>query len=157
MAALVVAPYVEQVIPAVLAGLAVVPGTFLLAAYLWQLLPPRVSLHLARWRFAFICATLPLGVFLSVRVGPLVERALFEGDLHSWLDGNGDAIGGWLVMLLPLSALAVFWGLTRQVYPFLRPRAARGESRAESFCRAAEIPGRGCRHDCRRVAGWAGA
>ncbi len=75
VAALVIAPYVEKVFPAVLVGIAIVPFTFLLAAYLWQLLPARVTLTLARWRFAFICATLPVGVFASAWIGPSVERA----------------------------------------------------------------------------------
>ena len=43
----------------------IVPFTYLFAAYLWQLLPARSTLTLARWRFAFICGTLPLGVLAS--------------------------------------------------------------------------------------------
>ena len=61
VAALVIAPYVEKVFPAVLVGIAIVPFTFLLAAYLWQLLPARVTLTLARWRFAFICRHVACG------------------------------------------------------------------------------------------------
>ncbi|HEY4309602.1 MAG TPA: ABC transporter permease subunit [Pirellulales bacterium] len=130
VAALVVAPYVEKVFPAVLAGVAVVPFTYLLAAHLWQLLPARVGLLLARWRFAFICATLPVGVVASAVVGPLVERILFDGDLRSWLDGQtGSGVGGWIVLLLPLSAMVTALVISRRVNPLLRKRL-RGASRA---------------------------
>jgi phosphate transport system permease protein len=106
-----------------------VPLTFLFVAHLWQLLPARVSLLLARWRFAFICATLPVGVLLAVPLGPLVERALFAGDLRSWLDGQiGTSVGGWLVMFLPLSALVTALFLSRRVNPMLR-RTLRGAGR----------------------------
>jgi phosphate transport system permease protein len=129
VAALVIAPFVEVVIPTVLVGIVVVPLTFLLAAHLWQLLPARAALLLARWRFAFICATLPVGVLLAVPLGPVVERALFAGDLRSWLDGQaGTSVGGWLVMFLPFSALATALFLSRRVNPMLR-RALRGAGR----------------------------
>jgi phosphate transport system permease protein len=131
VAALVVAPFVEGVIPAVLAGVFMIPLTYLFAAHLWQLLPARWGLLLARWRFAFICATLPVGVLLSARVGPLVERALFDGDLRSWLDGqSGTGTGGWIIMFLPLSALATALLLTRRVNPALR-NALRGAGRGQ--------------------------
>ncbi|HVU89959.1 MAG TPA: ABC transporter permease subunit [Pirellulales bacterium] len=121
VAALVVAPYVEKMIPAVLASVAVVPLTYLVAAYLWQMLPARAGLLLARWRFAFICATLPVGILASALVGPLIERTLFAGDLRSWVDGQiGSGLGGWIVLFLPLSALATALFIGRQVNPWLR-------------------------------------
>ncbi|MBI2823426.1 MAG: ABC transporter permease subunit [Planctomycetia bacterium] len=126
VAALVVAPFVEEVIPAVLAGIVVVPFTFLLAAHLWQLLPPRIGLALVRWRFAFLCAALPVGVLLSAAVGPAVERLLFGGDLRGWLDGDiGSGVGGWIVFLLPLAALGTALAFSRYVNPSLR-RMLRG-------------------------------
>ncbi len=131
VAALVVAPYVESTIPAVLASVAVVPLTYLLAAYLWQLLPSRAGILLARWRFAFICATLPVGVLASAQVGPLVERVLFAGDLRSWFDGQiGSGLGGWIVLLLPLSALATALFIGRRVNPWLR-NVLRGVGQAQ--------------------------
>ncbi|HEY2839132.1 MAG TPA: ABC transporter permease subunit, partial [Pirellulales bacterium] len=130
VAALVIAPFVESVIPAVLAAIMVLPLTLLIAAHLWQLLPQRASLILARWRFVFIFATLPVGVLLSMAVGPVVERTLFAGDLRSWLDNQaGSGIGGWIVMLLPMSALAVAIVVSRRVNPVLRSRL-RGANRA---------------------------
>ena len=131
VAALVVAPYVEQVIPAVLAGIFVVPFTFLAAAHRVATSAARVGLLLSRWRFAFIGATLPVGVLLSAWLGPLVERWLFSGDIRSWLDGqSGSGLGGWIVMLLPLAALGTALLLGRRVNPALR-RALRGASRGQ--------------------------
>ncbi len=131
VAALVVAPFVEEVFPAVLTGIFVVPLTYLFVAHLWQMLPPRLGLQLARWRFVLICATLPLGVVLSARLGPSVERALFEGDLRSWLDGqSGSGSGGWIVILLPISGLATALLVSQRVNPALR-NLLRGASRGQ--------------------------
>jgi phosphate transport system permease protein len=105
----------------VLAAIAVIPLTLLAGAYLWQLLPQRWTIVLAPWRFFFICALLPVGVFLSLLAGPLLERLLFAGDLRAWLDGAaGGAAGGWTFLLLPLCAIGVAWFISRTVNPWLR-------------------------------------
>jgi len=131
VAALVVAPFIEQVFPAVLAGIFVVPLTYLFVAHLWQMLPPRLGLQLARWRFVLICATLPLGVILSARVGPWIERTLFDGDLRTWLDGqSGSGVGGWIVILLPLSGLVTAVIVSQRVNPALR-NLLRGAGRGQ--------------------------
>jgi phosphate transport system permease protein len=66
-----------------------------------------------------------------VVLGPLVERRLFGGDVRAWLawEPGGEerfasAAGGWLLLLLPLAALAVAWANGRFVSPRLRERGA---------------------------------
>jgi phosphate transport system permease protein len=107
LAALVIAPFVEHWLPAVLASFFCIPGSFLLVAYLCQLLPEKTVLWLARWRVLFIASVLPLGIVLSVLVGPWMETILFAGDLKKWLtDRNfGTSIPGWFLMMLPVSLL----------------------------------------------------
>ena len=106
LAGLVFAPFVEGVVPAVLSLLVTMPLAFVLAAYLWQLLPEKVSLRLMPWRFSFICAVLPLGVLGAFLLGPIVEKLFFAGDLRAWLDGGtGSSIGGWMLLLVPLAGL----------------------------------------------------
>src|SRR2546430_6184102 len=62
LAALVLAPFVDRWLAAVLAGIVTVPGAFVLGAYLWQMLPDKVGLFLSRHRFVFILILLPLGL-----------------------------------------------------------------------------------------------
>jgi phosphate transport system permease protein len=121
LAALVLAVFVANWLAAVLAGIITVPLSFLLAAYLWQLLPEKVGLLLARWRFLFILAVIPAGLGGAALLGPWVERFFFAGDLKRWLDGKtGSGTGGWLFLLLPLSALGVGFVLAQFVTPRMR-------------------------------------
>jgi len=131
LAALVIAPFVEDLVPAVLMLFFTVPLAFLVGAHLWQLLPAERAIRLQRRRFAFIGVVAPLGVGLAVVLGPLVERRLFGGDVRAWLawEPGGEerfasAAGGWLLLLLPLAALAVAWANGRFVSPRLRERGA---------------------------------
>jgi phosphate transport system permease protein len=135
IAAIVIAPFVQGFVPTVLALFVTIPGAFLFGAHVWQLLPQRTVI---RWsglpRFAAMSACLPLGVLLATLVGPLAERAWFGGDVMGWLSGaRGDSVGGWLLLLLPLSALVYALLSHRFAVPWLgkisadwdRPRAAR--------------------------------
>jgi phosphate transport system permease protein len=112
LAALVFAPLVQRVVPAAMVGFIIIPGSFLSAAYLWQLLPQDLSLRLARFRLWFLLALLPISIFISARTGPWIESLFFEGDIILWLDGQkGSGFGGWFLMLLPLAAATVVWFL----------------------------------------------
>ena len=111
LAALVFAPIVEKIVPATLASFVVMPVVFLLGAFLWQLLPPRSLLRIARYRLLIISLLLPLGMYLSAAAGPLVERWFFAGDIKRWLDGQvGDATGAWMFLWMPCLSL-VMWGV----------------------------------------------
>jgi phosphate transport system permease protein len=125
LAALVVAPFVENVVPAVLACFITVPGVFLLGAYVWQLLPEKLSLRLARRRFLLIGIVLPLGIAGATIVGPIIERLFFAGDFKGWLDGRfGSGITGWVMLLFPVTALGTVWFLARWVNPRVRVSTA---------------------------------
>ena len=107
LAALVIAPFVAQILPGVLLSFVAVPFVLLLAAHLWQLLPQGLTVQLQGWpRFALTTLTLPLGFALALLCGPTLERWLFDAQLSDWLDGDlGSAFGGWVLLLLPLSCL----------------------------------------------------
>ena len=125
LAALVFAPFVETVLPTTIAAFFTIPFAFLVAAYIWQLVPYQVSLKLNRYRFAFIVATIPFGLLAAWVIGPLVENLLFGGDLRRWLDGQiGSGLGGWMILLIPLSGIVVAVLLGRFVNPILRFRSA---------------------------------
>jgi phosphate transport system permease protein len=129
LAALVIAPFVENVVPAVLSTFVCVPLMFLLGAHLWQLLPQKVSLRLAQWRFLAIVAMVPLGLGLSMLVGPMLERLLFGGDFKLWLNAGPDdprfgaGFGGWTMMYLPVCGLLVAGLMARYVNPVLIARS----------------------------------
>jgi phosphate transport system permease protein len=128
VAALVLAPLIEQIVPAVLACFVTLPFAYLLGAYGWQLMPHRLGLSLAKWRIVFIAAMLPVGLLLAWLAGPLVERWLFGGDLIGWLDGqHGSPIGGWMMLLLPATTIGMFI-VGREVNSLLR-RVGRDWSR----------------------------
>ena len=107
LAALVIAPYVENRVPTVLLSLYCVPFTFFLSGYLVQFLPKRWFVLSSRFQFYILLAiSLPVGIVLSIEGGPLLERILFYGDLKSWLDGQkGQGSPGWILLLLPLAVL----------------------------------------------------
>ena len=126
VAALVLAPLVEGILPAILTSLATIPFTLLLAAFLWQAAPSALRLSLGHYRLVFMCLALPAGAALAWRLGPLVERWLFAGDLKSWLEGTtGGPAGGWMFLLMPIAALVVAWLSASYVQPWLRRRSAR--------------------------------
>jgi phosphate transport system permease protein len=121
LAALVLAPFVEHWLAAVIASFVTLPGAFVLGAYLWQLLPDKLGLVLSRYRFVFLMAVLPLGIVAAALAGPLLEKLLFQGDLKAWLNGSGSSTPGWLLLLLPFSVATSFLLLAQVVNPRLRP------------------------------------
>ena len=130
LAALVFAPWIEDLLPAVLAGFATVPFAVLLGAHAWQLLPRPTALRLEKWRIACIAATLPLGAGLALRAGPGAEDLLFAGGVGGGgAGGGGGAAGGWFLLLLPLCAVAVVAASVRWVNPRVAALApARGRA-----------------------------
>jgi phosphate transport system permease protein len=123
--AMVLAPWVAQYLTSVIAAFVTVPIAFLLAGHFWQMLPSAVTLRLARFRFPLAAAVFPLGLWSASVVGPMMERVLFAGDLMRWLDRQGGAAwGGWVLILLPLAALATVWIFAIVVDPWLRPHLA---------------------------------
>ena len=138
LAALVIAPFLETVVPATLAIFVAGPVAFLIGAYLWQLLPVRLAVRYSNWRFAWMTLAMPVGVVLAWLLGPLFESLFFGGDIRSWLawapGGPGDAtfassIGGWMVLWLPLSALIVALTFGRFVNPIMRDKSASWDRR----------------------------
>jgi phosphate transport system permease protein len=92
---------------------------------LWQLLPSDVVVRLSRFRLIIILVIMPLGVWAGVKLGPFVEQWLFAGNIKEWLDGQrGSAVGGWVLLLLPLTGLLTAMIFAQQLDPWLRRRSA---------------------------------
>jgi phosphate transport system permease protein len=132
IAALVLAPYVQNVIVAVLLAFVAVPLGLVLFGYVWQVLPTHLTLRLPGWaRFGVLLALVVLMLWVSFRTGPWVERWVFYGDFKGWLDRRvGRATPGWAVMLSPLFLVAVVLSFNRWVKPRLpAPEIGRGRLR----------------------------
>ncbi|MCX7416964.1 MAG: ABC transporter permease subunit [Planctomycetia bacterium] len=127
VAGLVFAPLVERSAMTFITGFFTVPLVLLAGAHLWQLLPTGWRSRLGGWRLLAIgLVALPAGVFAAWVAAPLAERLLFQGDLRAWLDGRGGSgLGGWVVALLPLAAMATAILCGRFVHPWLRRKSVK--------------------------------
>jgi phosphate transport system permease protein len=87
LAAIVIAPFVQNVVPTVLTWFLLLPTLLLLGAHLWQLLPQHVTLRLAGApRLGVMFAVFPLSILAAGAMAPHLESALFRGSLLQWLD-----------------------------------------------------------------------
>ncbi len=117
--------------PAILAGVFVLPIVLLMGAQLWQLLPTDQAIRWERFRFWVLCLLVPVGCLIASWVGPLYEQIFFAGDFMGWLSwepGKGlpahaNPIGGLMFLLVPISALLVMLWQDRFIAPLLRAKA----------------------------------
>jgi phosphate transport system permease protein len=130
LAALVIAPFVAGRLAVFLALIVVGPLAFLCGAYLWQLVPYRLTLRFERWRFPAMFLAIPATLFAARAAGPALERICFSGDIMRWLhgQGSGGAAGGWCYLLVAPAGGAVILLLGRFVNPRLNA-ASRAWSR----------------------------
>lgn len=121
LAGLVIAPFVEDLVPALIGLGFTVPVAVLLGAYLWQMLPGPFTLRFHHYRLIGILVALLVGITAAWIVGPALEAILFAGNIKLWLDGQiGSGLGGWMMLFMPLSAVAVAVIYSRVVNPALR-------------------------------------
>jgi phosphate transport system permease protein len=121
IAALVLAPVVAGMLTVFMTVFITVPASFLLGAYIWQILPHGWTLPLERFRLLFMLLAVPAGLGMARAVSPAIEKLCFAGDVMRWLDGQiGNAFGGWALLLLPAGCLLVAWFFSVAVDPRLR-------------------------------------
>lgn len=110
VAALVVAPYLQDNLITFLVGLFVLPLTFILAGNFWNLLPLDRMVRFEKYRLPAMILCLPFAYFASLGLGAAFENLWFGGNLVGWIGNQqGPATGGWILLLIPLlSAVAVF-------------------------------------------------
>ncbi|MFO1063774.1 MAG: ABC transporter permease subunit [Pirellulales bacterium] len=103
IAALVLAPLLQQVLCTVLIALLTVPMSFVFGAHLWNLLPMDRSVRLQRWRLGFIALCLPAGIGAAILLSSVTEQLFFAGNIVQWLGGRtGSGVGAWMLLLIPL-------------------------------------------------------
>ena len=109
LAGLVMAPFVEYIIPQMLTCVFLIPGAFVLGGHLWQLLPRQLQLRFSHVRFWLMVITIPIAMAIAYLLGPYIEELLFSGDIRTWLEDHsqGNGVGAWMILWLPLSILIV--------------------------------------------------
>jgi phosphate transport system permease protein len=109
IAALVLAPLVENWVIAVLTVFAIIPLTALGAGYAWQLLPQKVASRFGgKTQFALLFVIVACAGWAAVSLADRVEAWMFYGDFKAWLDGRvgtgtpGNAVLAWPLLLVVL-------------------------------------------------------
>ncbi len=122
LAAIVLAPFVKDVLVPVLCTFLVLPLVIMLGARLWQFLPTRTAIRMSGMpRFAAVALTLPVAIWFASVISPGVEGAFFAGDIMDWLNGGrGTAAGGWTFLFIPLGLLIAGFLVARFVGPWMR-------------------------------------
>jgi phosphate transport system permease protein len=114
LAALVVAPFVQQYLSITLAAFFLVPLVLLAGAHAWQLQSThkrRVRSGLPRMLIILLCPVVT--VLLALILGPAIERVFFAGDSEAWLDHRvGGAFSGWFFLMIPLTGMLTAFGFT---------------------------------------------
>lgn len=134
IAALVLAPFVETVVPAVLLTFAAVPIGLLLFGLIWQVMPPHLTGRLPNWLpFVILIFVVLASVGFAFLLSGALERVLFFGSFNGWADrrvGTGvwGAVTGWLLLLaFPCGALLlVIFNL------YIRPRISLFDGRGHT-------------------------
>ena len=89
LAGLWLAPLVESHLAGIFLLLLLLPLTVLLAAYLWHRLPPGVRGRIPEgWEAALLIPVVALTTWFALGTSPMVEHALFGGDMPHWLQAK---------------------------------------------------------------------
>ncbi|KAF0192940.1 MAG: phosphate transport system permease protein [Gammaproteobacteria bacterium] len=90
LAGLWLAPFIETHLPGFFLALIALPTGVLVFAYCWSRLPPGIAGWIPDgWHAAGLIPVLCAIAWLSFSGGPVIEQALFGGDLHGWLTARG--------------------------------------------------------------------
>lgn len=124
VAALVLSPVVETWIAAVLLGFLVVPCVLICLAFVWQLVPPTVSIRFEGIpKFVLMMIGVAGGLYVAILMGPPLERIFFGGDFKGWLNGGaGSSVPFVFLLMFPITAVAAsltvhkLWGRKFDLY-----------------------------------------
>ncbi len=116
IAALVLAPLVEEWIGAVLLGFFALPMGLMIGAFVWQTLPAQTALKYDGFpKFVLMGLSILLTAWIASRLGVTLERVLFSGDFKQWTTGRiGTGTPFMFLVLLPLSYFVVAWSFRKQ-------------------------------------------
>ncbi len=116
IAALVLAPLVEEWIGAVLLGFFALPMGLMIGAFVWQTLPASVALRYDGFpKFVLMGVSILVTAWIASRLGVGLENLLFSGDFKQWTTGRiGTGTPFMFLILLPLSYFITAWAFRKQ-------------------------------------------
>ena len=86
LAGLFFAPFMESNLPGVFAVLIIVPVSILIFGYLWNNAPSKVRYLVPDgWDPALLVPVILLAGWFSLEISPVLEIAMFDGDMRKWL------------------------------------------------------------------------
>lgn len=89
LAGLWLAPFVDNNLAGTLMALFMLPFSFVITAYLWQLLPRRITERVGRgWEAAVLIPVIIVVLWAAVSLGHPVEAAFFGGDMPRWVSNE---------------------------------------------------------------------
>jgi phosphate transport system permease protein len=122
IAALILAPLFETWIGSVVLAAFLIPTSWLLAAFLWQMLPSPVALRYGGWpKFALMFAVLFIATNLAEIIAPAFEAYFFAGDFKAWVNGStGSSQPFTALLLLPIVMGLLYFAMSRGLPAWLR-------------------------------------
>ena len=104
IAALILAPIVENWIGAVVLAFVCLPLSLFVGAHLWQLLPQSIALRAGGGaKLLFVGASLVGGLYAAINLAPLFEQVFFDGDFRAWTTGAGSSQPFMTLLFWPLA------------------------------------------------------
>ena len=121
VAALVLAPIVEDWISAVLFSFLLIPLALIIGAFLWQLLPVDYAI---RWqgypKMIAMFILIALSILVTTKLGNGIETLFFEGDFKAWLNKDiGTAFPFLFLILAPITMLVTSMLVSRYYHQYL--------------------------------------
>ena len=121
LAALVIAPMVENFVPSLLISFVTIPFALLAGAYLWQLLPHYAAAKFHWARIPAMLAAFWVGIRVAGMLGPGFESWFFLGNIKLWLSTReGAATGGWMILFMPLCGILWMYLNARWITPWMK-------------------------------------
>ncbi len=144
VAALVLAPLVENWVVACLTMFAALPLVILFWGYAWQTLPQRLIQRYSGWpQFVLLIGLVLVAVGVARTVAGPVERVVFYGDFKAWLDGRvGTGAPGIAILSWPWWLAVVWFAQRKWIAERLNVRAiqwSRGKTGVVELLRLAGI------------------
>lgn len=124
VAALVLAPIVETWISAVLFAFLVIPLSWLIGAFLWQMLPVDQMIRLQGYpKMAAMFGLIIISVSITIQLGHSIENIFFSGDFKAWLNKDvGTAFPFLFLILAPIVMLMLSLILSKYFNDHLKHR-----------------------------------